>query len=234
MHNPARRHRLIPLLALLSAGLLTTGLLSGCTSVIVDHYSNGTLDLEDGDAVVVLGRRTASNYDTEEDLIACVGSSLSGGRSGITVIPEDEFIDSLYPWFEPRTAPVQVAALKRLIDQPKIAQVIDDYNIQHIVWIDGKTETTDSTGSIGCSIGTGGAGCFGFGTWDQESRYEASIWDYETQKLVGKISTDAAGTSYMPAVIVPIPIIARVQSGACKGMADQLDAFFTPPELSAH
>jgi len=123
---------------------------------------------------------------------------------------------------------MKVTALKNLVQREEVAQVMEEFNIRHIVWIDGKTETVSSAGSIGCSIGAGGAGCFGFGTWDNESNYEATIWDYHQYKLLGKISADASGTSYMPAVLVPIPIIARVQTSACKGLADQLRAFFTP------
>lgn len=212
-------------LLLLAAIVLSA---SACTAVTIDHYSSGSVTIAEDESVVVLGRRTASTYDTEEDLIACVGRTLSNGRSKLRVIPEQEFVDRLYPWFEPRTAPTQVAALHRLVQHEKIASVMEDYKIRHIIWIDGKTETTDSAGSIGCSIGAGGAGCFGFGTWDQESKYEASIWDYRKQQLLGQISTDAAGTSYMPALVIPIPIIARVQAGACKGMAEQLGAFFQP------
>lgn len=214
-------------------GLLSTlSFLGACTSVTVDHYSSGEATMDKDEAVVVLGRRSASSYDTEVDLISCVGETLGNGRSGLIVIPEQQFVDRLYPWFEPRIAPMRVSALQRLVKQEEIATAMEDYNISHIVWIDGKTETTDSSGSIGCSIGAGGAGCFGFGTWDQESAYEASIWDYEEQKLLGKISTDAAGTSYMPAVVIPIPIIARVQGNACKGMAEQLRAFFTPSQAA--
>ncbi len=41
-----------------------------------------------------------------------------------------------------------------------------------------------------------------------------------------KVSSSADGTSYMPAVVVPIPIIAPVQADACKAMAFQLNNFF--------
>lgn len=211
---------------LASLGVIGCSVMTGCTSVTVDHYSQGQFERDEGDAVVVLGRRYASNYETEIDLISCVGSNLSGGKSKIHVIPEQEFIDKLYPWFEPRTAPIHVSGLAKLVQREEVAQVMEDFKISHIVWIDGKTETTNSSGSIGCSIGVAGAGCFGFGTWDRESNYEATIWDYDTHKLIGKVSAEASGTSYMPAVIVPIPLIARVQTNACKGMADQLDNFF--------
>lgn len=215
-------------LLLIAAALLATG----CTSVTIDHYrnSNKASVVTKDDAVVVLGRRTSSDYETEVDLIACVGDVLSSGGGRVNVISEQRFVDELYPWFEPRNAPLHVDALKRISQRPEIAEVFANLNIRYIVWIDGKTETTSSAGSIGCSFGMGGGGCFGFGTWDRESEYEAAIWDYNTHELLGKISADASGTSYMPAVVVPIPLIARVQSNACKGMAAQLKEFFSPLE----
>lgn len=202
--------------------------LSGCTTVVIDEYRESAGSLANGGTVVVLGRRHSSDYETEPDLIECVGEVLAAGKSGINVIPEREFLDSLYPWFEPRTAPMNMKRLNRLVERQEVAQTIAKYDISYIVWVDGNTETTDSSGSIGCSIGTGGAGCFGFGTWDKESTYEASIWDYERRRLTGKISAGATGTSYMPAIVVPIPLIARVQTNACKGMGLQLRSFLLP------
>jgi hypothetical protein len=206
-------------------------LASGCTSVTIDHYRETSArhtKMENNDTVVVLGRRTASDYETEVDLISCVGSELGGGSNGVSVIGESEFMDALYPWFEPRFAPVHVDALKRISRREDISKALEEYNIRYIVWIDGKTETTNGAGSLSCAITPGGAGCFGFGTFDRESDYEATIWDYDSQELLGKISADATGTSYIPAVVVPIPLIARVQSNACKGMAVQLKDFFSP------
>lgn len=217
---------------LLSSALLYLFVLSGCTTVVIDEYRESESQLTSDGAVVVLGRRHSSDYETEPELVQCIGEILAQGDDGIKVVPEREFLDRLYPWFEPRTAPMNMRRLNRLVERQEVAQTIDNYNIHYIVWVDGKTETTDSSGSIGCSIGTGGAGCFGFGTWDKESEYEASIWDYDKRRLSGKISAGATGTSYMPAVVVPIPLIARVQANACKGMGGQLRNFFRP-EASA-
>ncbi len=202
--------------------------LQGYTSVVIDEDKRIASDLQDGDAVVVLGRRHASDYETEPDLINCIGDTLQGGNAGINVISEDEFMDGLYPWFEPRTAPMKVRDLNRLLDRQELAQAMEQFHVRYIIWVDGNTETTNSAGSIGCSIGTGGAGCFGFGTWDKESDYEVTIWDYKNLQTLGKISADASGTSYMPAVVIPIPLIARVQANACKGIGVQLRSFLKP------
>jgi hypothetical protein len=95
------------------------------------------------------------------------------------------------------------------------------------VWIDGDTDRTDAGGSLTCSVTTAGAGCFGFLTWENDSSYEASVWDIRSGQSVGRISSDAVGTSYMPAVVVPLPFIARVRASACNSMADQLKSFLT-------
>ena len=74
---------------------------------------------------------------------------------------------------------------------------------------------------------TRGGGCFGFGTWSDDANYEAAIWDFTDRAEVGRVSTSATGQSYMPAVIVPIPIIAPVQGTACDGIANQLLEFLS-------
>jgi hypothetical protein len=52
----------------------------------------------------------------------------------------------------------------------------------------------------------------------------------QTLTEVGRISTDAVGTSFMPAFFVPIPLLARVQGDACDGMSKQLIKFFAGNE----
>lgn len=206
-------------------------LLQGCTSVTIDEYqATDDVSITHGEKVVVLGRRHSSDYETEPDLIECIGDILDDNNDVIKVIPENEFMDALYPWFEPRTAPMRVKDMNRLLARQDVAQAINSYDIRYIIWVDGNTETTSSSGSIGCSIGAGGAGCFGFGTWDKESDYEAAIWDYQELENLGQISADASGTSYMPAVVVPIPLIAQVQKNACKAMGLQLRNFLNPTE----
>lgn len=205
---------------------LVGNLLIGCTSVTVDQVQHQQIKLHQGDSVVVIGRRAGSDYETEPELISCIGGVLAQTNKELNVIPEDDFVDKLYPWFEARTAPNHVRDLSRLLSYDKISKLIDDYQVQYIVWVDGNTEKVRSAGSISCGLSPTGAACFGFGTWDTKAEYEATIWNYKSRQLVGKVSSVADGTSYMPAVVVPIPIIAPVQADACKAMANQLSSFF--------
>ncbi|MFT5579670.1 MAG: hypothetical protein ACI9WS_002430 [Paraglaciecola psychrophila] len=203
------------------------GLLAGCASTNIDEYrtANEPLQLDLSEQMVVLGRRDAGHYETGVDFSNCVGDVMTS-NSTLTVMPELEFIDAFYPWFEPRVAPKSLARLKRLLEEPLLSSKLEELNVRYMVWIDGETHTVDSSGSMGCSIGPGGAGCFGFSSWDDESTYEAIVWDLVTFKEKGRVSVDSVGTSYVVGVVIPVPFMARVQNEACIGMGKQVKAFF--------
>ena len=207
--------------------LIATLLFSACNSTTrIDEYRQSPATIMNSqDTVVILGRRHSSGHETEIDFVSCIGKSLASGESAMQVIPEQQFVDAMYPYFETSTAPMDVKNLDRLVQNPAIAEKFADFNLRFFIWIDGSTETTDKKGSISCAVGPGGGGCFGFATWDDEANYEASIWDFKNLQLTGKINAETQGTSYLPAIIIPIPMLARVQAGACKSMAQQLKTF---------
>lgn len=206
-------------------------LLSGCVSSTVDEMVlQPSKQLMNGRSVVVLGRRHSSDYETEPDFVSCVGKHISSRSKAINVIEEQIFVDSLYPWFEPRTAPLHLENLERLMKDAALRDTITKMGTRYIIWIDGSTQVSDKIGSVACGIGTGGAGCFGFGTWNSDAHYEATIWNLDKMDQAGRITSDASGQSYMPAVVLPIPIIAPVQSSACEGLGKQLLQFLNPED----
>jgi hypothetical protein len=207
--------------------LLTTALLSGCVTSSIDEMVYQRHDTASkGDAtVVILGRRHAPDYETEPDFIQCIGKHIGNRARSVGVIPELQFVNALYPWFEPRTAPMQPQDIQRLMSYPPVRSRMEELKVDYLVWVDGNTTRTEGSGSMTCAVGPGGGGCFGFGSWTNDSNYEAVIWDLTESSEVGRISTSASGTSYMPAVFVPIPIIAPVRGTACDGLGDQLVQF---------
>jgi hypothetical protein len=181
-----------------------------------------------GDAtVVILGRRHASDYDTEPDFIRCVGRHISSRDRSIEILGELEFINALYPWFEPRTAPLRPENIDRLMQQVPVARKMAELKTEYMIWIDGNMVRTNSAGSMACAIGPGGGGCFGFGTWGDEANYEAVIWDFTDRAEVGRVNASSSGQSYMPALIIPIPLIAPVKGTACDGLGDQILKFLS-------
>ncbi len=205
--------------------LATLALLASCTSTTIDEFRQGETGIGSSETVVVLGRRQASDYETRAEFVSCVGERMGRGENALQIVPEQEFVDAMFPWFEPRTAPLRTRDLERLMAENVVAEKMLDFGVRYIVWLDGHTETTDRTGSISCTIGPGGAGCFGFGSWEDDANFDARIWDVASMTSVGTISTDATGQSYLPALIIPIPLIARVEANACSRLADQLKSF---------
>ena len=79
-------------------------------------------------------------------------------------------------------------------------------------------------GSAQAAGPTGGA-CFGLTWWENLSAYKATIWDLDAGISTGTVSTSVNGTSVIPALIIPVPFIARTQAAACKGLSKQLKTF---------
>jgi len=200
-------------------------LFQACTTTTIDEFRQGATGITSEDSVVILGRRQGAAYETRAQFVECVGARMARGANAINVIPEQQFVDAMFPWFEPRTAPLRSEDLQQLMAQPMVTDIMAGFGVRYIVWLDGQTETSNRMGSISCAVGPGGGGCFGFGSWEDDSSFEARVWDVSSATAVGTISADATGQSYMPAVFVPIPLIARVEANACSSLADQLKQF---------
>ena len=111
------------------------------------------------------------------------------------------------------------------MDRPGVADMIAEQGVRYIIWLDGDTDRVAGGGSLSCAAGPGGGGCFGFAWWQKDADYDASVWDLHGLESAGTVSTDVSGTSFMPALVIPLPLIARTQSKACKTLADQLHTF---------
>ena len=213
----------------MKSSLLLIGLfiLGGCVSSRIEQSREAVTGIASGEAMVLLGRASYNEKQTEESFTDCIADALGQGENPIRLIPQARFKDDLYPWFEARTAPTSADELGRLFAQPGVKARIDNANVRYLAWIDGDTVTIDSGGSMSCTISTFGGGCFGMSYWEEDASYEASIWDLKAMTSTGQISADATGTSYLAGLVLPIPILARPGNAACKGLAKQLRAFVT-------
>lgn len=208
----------------LIAGIVSVGL-TGCVTSRVEDARVNTTGLNEGESVVIMAKSYHQGNKTESDYVDCLEKVLGRGSSGLRVIPNQKFIDSLFPWFEPRTAPAETKGLTKLMERPGVAEAVEEMGVRYIVWLDGDTERVAQGGSLSCAAGPGGGGCFGFAWWQNDADYEASIWDLDGFESAGTVTADVSGTSFLPALVVPIPLIARTQTAACKDLAEQLRAF---------
>ncbi len=211
-----------------AAALVMFVALPGCMQSRVEESRELHTKIQSDEAVVILAKPQIEGAATEDGFMNCVGHALAGNGAGaISVRSNVEFVDSMFPWFEPGTAPMRPEAVATLLTRPGVSERVAQSGVRYIVWLDGGTQKTDGGGSIACGAAPGAAGCIGFGWWENESNYEATVWDLKQAKSAGSVDTNVTGTSAIIGAVVPLPFIARVQNLACNRMAGQLRSFFT-------
>lgn len=209
-----------------SAPLLLV-LLAGCMHARTDESRELPTAITSEEKIVVLAKPQVEGAGAEAKFLDCVGDHVGAGSQTIKVHPNEAFTDALFPWFEPGTVPTRAEGVAAVLAQPGVSEQIAASGVRYVVWLDGGTRKTDGGGSLACGIAPGAAGCVGFGWWEKESSYEATVWDLKQSRSVGSIGTNVTGTSAIVGVIVPLPFIARVQGTACNRISTQLHSFLT-------
>ena len=223
MNSPASRAWLLTAVAF--------PLLNGCgVTSRMEPYKQTNSVIGEGEHVVILARKQHATHEAEEDFVQCISDALAKGDGGLDVHSSKEWEDRMYPWFEPSTAPLSTDDLSALLDRPGVMAQVRDTGVRYVVWLDGSTDRVASGGGITCAAGVGGAGCMGLAWWEDDARYDATVWDIQELTSAGTIHADVKGRSVMPAIIIPLPFIARPQAAACRGLTEQLKQFLTSPE----
>ena len=202
--------------------------LGGCSATTtVDDYRFTTepINIKAGEKVAILGRRDAGHYVTDRSFIECLVRKMQ--HSNFQIMEEQEFVDTLYPWFEPRTAPKHLKRLKRIMEEPVVREKVLQEKISYLVWLDGEVDSQGATGAMTCGMGPIGIGCFGYTTWDKNVEFEAVIWDMVDLTEEARIRVDSEGTSYVLGIVAPIPLLTPVESQACAGMGEKLKSYFS-------
>ena len=225
----------VPMMSRAATPIAVAGLLSlaGCMQARIEESRELPTHITKEEGVVVLAKPQVEGAGTEDGFMDCVGDNLAEGKQGLRVLGNDAFVDAMFPWFEPGTAPARPEAVTALLSQPGVSERIAASGVRYVVWLDGDTRRTDGGGSLACGAAPGAAGCIGFGWWEKEADYEATIWDLREAKSAGSVGTNVTGTSAIIGAVVPIPFIARVQGTACNRLAGQLRRFFVGDSSAA-
>ncbi len=219
--SPASTDPRVRACAAIGAGAL----LASCMTAKLDENRIAPMRIAKGEAVVILAKPQVEGTGAEQDFMSCVGDKLAQGGDGLSVYGNEDFQDTMYPWFEPSVAPVRAENVALLLERPKVSRRLGETGVRYIVWLDGNTRKTDGGGSLACGAAPGIAGCIGFGWWEKQSDYQATVWDLKSSKSAGSVSTNVTGTSAILGLMVPLPFVARVQATACDRMAGQLRTF---------
>ncbi len=164
----------------------------GITSRI-EPYKQTDAVIAEGEHVVVLARKQHSTHEAEEDFVQCLSDGLADGKNGLDVHSSKDFEDKMYPWFEPSTAPLSTEDLTVLLARPGVLDQVRTTGVRYVIWVDGSTDRVASGGGITCAAGVGGAGCMGLAWWEDDSRYDFTVWDIKDVESEGTIHADVQG-----------------------------------------
>jgi hypothetical protein len=153
------------------------------------------------------------------------------------------FRDATFPWFESHQLGEGLAELS----MPSLRGAAEQIGVRYIVSVGGQTAASEPDGwGLGgqggglyvgkrgfmmCGAGPGGGGCLGFLAWQRTSDLSATVSDLKRGILVGAIAAKVTGTNLMPAVGLPVPLIATTETAACRELGYQIARFVTTGEM---
>lgn len=124
--------------------------LAGCMSATIQESRELPTQIVAGEAVVILAKPQIEGVAAEDEFIDCVGNGLGKGERPIPVRDNNDFVDELFPWLEPGTAPRRPEAVTQLLARPGVGERVTASGVRYLVWLDGGTRRTDGGGSLAC------------------------------------------------------------------------------------
>jgi len=212
--------------------LVTVFWINGCASPIVKGIffpnalppgaSSSSFVMAKGEALVVLGAASIGADDSWP--AACVRDSVASADSNYRVMTGAEFRDAMFPWFETNSIETAIAELKTM---PQLAPHIQRIGVRYVIAVGGSTMASEKKGLMLCGAGHGGGGCLGFLAWQRTSDLSAFVWDLKHGMQVAAIAAKITGANLLPAVGLPLPLIAPTETAACNELSTHLARFVT-------
>lgn len=104
--------------------------ISGCVTAVIEDAREQPTGLLEGETVVVMAKSYHQGNETETDYIRCIEKALGRGSGALNVVPNQQFVDNLFPWFEPRTAPADTKGLAQLMERPGVPEAVRDMGVR--------------------------------------------------------------------------------------------------------
>ena len=112
---------------------LGVALLGGCMQARIEESRELPTPLAKGELVVILAKPQIEGAGAEDSFMDCVGANLDDGRHAVAVHDNNEFVDEMFPWFEPSTAPAKAESVSALLARPGVAEQVAKTGVRYIV-----------------------------------------------------------------------------------------------------
>lgn len=176
------------------------------------------IGFEPGEALTIVNASPA----TLDDIFQCVEHALYKEAPDLTFVSPSMFRDSLFPWFEPATAPHSVEELAEVLGNPAVRQRMEGFALRYVIAVSGDTdENTDTWG--GCFGGYAGAGCVGGLLLNKKTELAATILDVKHLRQISELAASGSGSSQAGMiVIVPYVTVNSTESSTCRVLAERI------------
>jgi len=169
-----------------------------------------------------------------EDLVACLEGGVGEQAPDLAVVPSRQFRDSLFPWFEPSTAPRSDADFVALMERRDVWRRIEDLGLRYVVSLTGGSETVGSDSWGGCVGGYAAAACVGGAQIERKTNLTAAIHDLSARRSAGEITATGSATFEAGLILlVPYILVTTTETDTCLALAQGIGAFIadTSPRI---
>ena len=166
----------------------------------------------------------------DKDFAKCLQTELKEDLANLKVIPEDQFRNALFPWFEYRTAPKNAAELSALLSKTIVRDHIEKLGVEILIYVNGETIQGQLDGPGFCGGGYGGGGCLGYLSAERKTHMATTVLNIRDATTLGSTDINFHGSVEVPMLIIPIPIPAFTQSAACSETAKLISECFENKE----
>lgn len=153
---------------------------------------------------------------------SCVGQRLETRTGTFEIVPVAEVRLGFFPWLEPGTAPKTTGDLLHWLATPPVRSRMQALGVRYLLEFHGGTTTEMPGGGIVCGGGYGAGGCLGFAWGSRQSAFRATLLDARADSPPLETGSSRRGGAYMPAFILPVPIMAATQRHACEDLRRRL------------
>lgn len=159
----------------------------------------------------------------KSDMEDCLTARIRDIAPEIIVVRQSTIRDALFPLLEPATQPATEEAFAAMLARKEVRERLSHHGLRYLIAFTGDTLKAKPGGFVLCGAGYGGGGCLGFAWRDESTSLDAALWSLEEGVTVQRReSANAEGVSVMPALIFPVPILARTQTSACSELGTRL------------
>lgn len=221
-----RKRLIAPLLVLIASACANQGT---ATVHVIEERQASPERIRSDEALTIV----ALSSFTGKDIIHCMEQALRDEAPDLKIVSPEKFRNSLFPLFEPATAPRSAEDLAALMGKPMVTRRIAEFGVRYVVALRGQTKSTEETWGQVYGAGTRGGFAIGGISVDLETDLHATILDLKSARPVAEMEAWKSGHFKAGIFIfVPYLIASPTEAVTCKTLAQRVVGYMSAAPLS--